>query len=145
MAMKNTPIAVSIRRTGSASSVAAPSAPAGAPVAAKAQQLRQSTSFHQATTRETLAITAAIAMIGTACSGPKAITSTGISMIEEPKPTMPESVPATRPRQRMKTNSKARRILTALSAPGAALDWPHDRARAAAAPPLPPRTAAPRS
>src|SRR6185503_9087980 len=47
--------------------------------------------------RERLAMIAAIAMIGTACSGPKAITSTGISMIDEPKPTMPLSVPATRP------------------------------------------------
>ena len=59
---------------------------------------------------------AAIAMIGTACSGPKAITSTGISMIDEPKPTMPLSVPATRPTARTKRNSTARRILTAVHA-----------------------------
>jgi len=49
------------------------------------------------TTRDKLARIAAIAMIGTAWSGPYATTSTGISMIDEPKPTMPLMVPAARP------------------------------------------------
>jgi hypothetical protein len=40
---------------------------------------------------------AATAMMGTASRGPKAITSTGISMMLEPKPTMPLMVPAIRP------------------------------------------------
>src|SRR6185436_11236393 len=37
--------------------------------------------------------------------GQKPMTSIGISMIEEPKPTMPLSVPATRPTARMIRNS----------------------------------------
>ena len=48
---------------------------------------------------------AAMAMIGTACSGPKANTSAGISMIDEPKPTMPLSVPATSPSARISAYS----------------------------------------
>src|SRR5262245_5315813 len=36
-------------------------------------------------------------MIGTASCGPNAIIRAGISMIEAPKPTMPDSVPATSP------------------------------------------------
>src|SRR4029450_5768823 len=47
----------------------------------------------------------ATAMIGTAASGPYAITSTGISMIDAPKPTMPLSVPATSPMAR--TNARS--------------------------------------
>ena len=50
---------------------------------------------------------AATAMIGTACSGPKTITSTGISMIDEPKPTMPLIVPATSPTINTKRMSTA--------------------------------------
>ncbi|HTM57994.1 MAG TPA: hypothetical protein VL123_06220, partial [Candidatus Udaeobacter sp.] len=52
------------------------------------------------------AMIAAIAMIGTACTGPKAMTSTGISMTDDPKPTMPESVPAMRPTARTKRKSR---------------------------------------
>src|ERR1700747_3004372 len=52
--------------------------------------------------REKFAITAATAMIGTACFGPYSYTSTGISMIDDPVPTMPEMVPAIRPTMRMK-------------------------------------------
>src|SRR4030095_9468576 len=59
------------------------------------------------TTREQLARIAAMAMIGTAWSGPNVITSTGISMIEEPKPTMPLSVPAIRPTTRTSRYSKS--------------------------------------
>src|SRR5262245_62151508 len=55
--------------------------------------------------RAKLARIAAMAMIGTACSGPNTITSTGIRMIEEPKPTMPPTVPATSPKLRIKTYS----------------------------------------
>ena len=62
---------------------------------------RQSTSRHQTTTREKFASSAAIAMIGTASSGPNASISTGISMMEAPKPTMPLSVPDTRPSARI--------------------------------------------
>src|SRR5882672_2003963 len=69
--------------------------------------MRQSTSRHQISTRERLARIAAMAMIGTACSGPNTITSTGISMIDEPKPTMPLMVPAARPTAR--TNSSSTR------------------------------------
>src|SRR5882672_9180786 len=69
--------------------------------------MRQSTSRHQTTMRDRLAMMAAIAMIGTACSGPNTITSTGISMIDEPKPTMPLMVPAARPTAR--TNSSSTR------------------------------------
>ena len=43
----------------------------------------------------------AIAMIGTARCGPNRITSAGITMIDEPKPTMPLIVPATRPSARI--------------------------------------------
>src|SRR6187455_3472900 len=64
------------------------------------------------TTREQLARIAAMAMIGTAWSGPNTITSTGISMIEEPKPTMPLMVPAARPTPR--TNSSSTRSRAAL-------------------------------
>ena len=42
----------------------------------------------------------AMAMIGTASSGPKASISAGISMMEAPKPTMPLSVPAASPSAR---------------------------------------------
>jgi hypothetical protein len=42
-----------------------------------------------------------MAMIGTARCGPNASINAGISIVEAPKPTMPESVPATRPRARM--------------------------------------------
>ena len=62
-------------------------------------------SRHHASTREKLAITAAIAITGTASRGPKAITSTGISMIDEPKPMMPPTVPATSPTTRMSAYS----------------------------------------
>src|SRR5258706_3881144 len=72
--------------------------------------MRQSTSRHQTMMRDRLAMMAAIAMIGTACSGPNTITSTGISMIDEPKPTMPLSVPATSPTARMKRNSKLKHL-----------------------------------
>ena len=47
--------------------------------------------------RETFAMIAAIAMIGTACWGPNAITSIGTRMIEDPVPTMPLTVPANSP------------------------------------------------
>src|SRR4051812_18842322 len=50
----------------------------------------------------------AIAMIGTACCGPKITTSTGISMIDEPKPTIPPMTPATRPTLNTKKYSKDR-------------------------------------
>ena len=59
---------------------------------------------------------AAIAMIGTACSGPNTTTSTGISMIDEPKPTMPEIVPAIRPTPRTNRYSKRSRERVALQA-----------------------------
>jgi hypothetical protein len=59
-------------------------------------------------TRERLARIAAIAMIGTAWSGPKTITSTGISMIDEPKPTMPLMVPAAKPTASTTSNSTRR-------------------------------------
>ena len=39
-------------------------------------------------------------MIGTACCGPKASISAGISMMDAPKPTMPLSVPAPSPSAR---------------------------------------------
>ena len=52
---------------------------------------------------------AATAMIGTAWRGPNATTSTGISMIDEPKPTMPPTVPAIKPTPRTKKYSKNRR------------------------------------
>jgi hypothetical protein len=59
--------------------------------------VRQSTSRHHAATRDAFAMIEPTAMIGTACFGPYTSTSAGISMIEVPKPTMPPSVPATRP------------------------------------------------
>ena len=55
--------------------------------------------------REKLAINAATAMIGTAFNGPKTMINTGISMIEEPKPTMPPMVPAMRPMVRTRAYS----------------------------------------
>src|ERR1700733_1985635 len=57
--------------------------------------------------RDRLAMTAATAMIGTACFGPYSYTRTGISMIDEPVPTMPEMVPAIRPTARTKRKFKA--------------------------------------
>ncbi len=42
-------------------------------------------------------MTAATAMMGTACFGPKAKTSTGNSMIDDPVPTTPLTSPATSP------------------------------------------------
>ncbi len=48
-----------------------------------------------------------MAMIGTAWSGPNTITSTGISMMDEPKPTMPLMVPAARPTPRTNSSSNA--------------------------------------
>ena len=57
--------------------------------------------------RDALAMIAAIAMIGTACNGPYAMTSTGMSMIDEPKPTMPLTVPATSPTINTKRMSTA--------------------------------------
>jgi len=59
--------------------------------------------------RERFVMIDAIAMIGTACRGPNITTSTGISMIDEPKPTMPPTVPAIRPTLRTKKYSKNRR------------------------------------
>ncbi len=40
---------------------------------------------------------AAIAMIGTACCGPNSMTSTGISIMDEPVPITPLSMPASSP------------------------------------------------
>src|SRR5947209_4242481 len=56
--------------------------------------------------RDRFAITAATAMIGTACFGPYCQTRTGISMIDEPVPTMPLMVPAIRPTMSTKTKLK---------------------------------------
>jgi hypothetical protein len=52
-------------------------------------------------------MTAAIAMIGTACFGPYSYTSTGVNIIEEPVPTIPEIVPATRPTVRTNRQLKS--------------------------------------
>lgn len=54
-----------------------------------------------------------MAMIGTAWRGPNASTSTGISMIEEPKPTIPLMVPAASPTPR--TNSSSTRAAPLVS------------------------------
>ena len=70
IARKNAPSATSTTRGGSASSVRAPSAAAGMPVAEYAAQARQSTSRHHTITRDRLAMIEATAMIGTAASGP---------------------------------------------------------------------------
>ena len=59
--------------------------------------------------RERFVMIDAIAMIGTACRGPNITTSTGISMIDEPKPTIPPTTPATRPTLKTKKYSKNRR------------------------------------
>lgn len=50
--------------------------------------------------------TAAIAMIGTACCGPKQTTRIGIRISDAPVPTMPLIVPATRPTARTRISSK---------------------------------------
>ena len=69
---------------------------------------RQSTARHQASTREALAMMAAMPMIGTASRGPNTSTSAGISMIDVPKPTTPPSVPATNPSARTSRISTVR-------------------------------------
>jgi hypothetical protein len=66
-------------------------------VAAYAAHARTSVSRHHASTRARLASTEAMAITGTASRGPNVATSTGIIRIEAPKPTIPPSVPATRP------------------------------------------------
>lgn len=98
--MKKAPSTASTTPAGRTSSVRAPSAAAGIAVAEYAAVVRQSTSRHQAATREPLAMIDATAMMGTACFGPYTRTSAGIRRIDVPKPTMPPSVPATRPRIR---------------------------------------------
>jgi hypothetical protein len=70
MARKKAPRASSITRAGSTSRVRAPSAAAGTPGIDQAAKARQSTSRHHDSTLATFDISAAIAMIGTACFGP---------------------------------------------------------------------------
>ena len=84
-------------REGSASKVRAPSAAAGIPVIEYTAHARQSISRHQTAIFATFPITAAMAMIGTACLGPNASTSTGTSMIDAPVPMIPLIVPAASP------------------------------------------------
>src|SRR5689334_23689705 len=75
-------------------------------------------SRHHARTRERFAITDAMAMIGTASRGPNVNMSTGISMIDEPKPTTPPSVPAISPTVSTSTYSMHARRAKAASVAG---------------------------
>ena len=52
---------------------------------------------HQAITRPRLPRSAATAMMGTAWRGPNITTRIGMSTMDEPVPTTPPSVPASRP------------------------------------------------
>src|SRR5258706_7800403 len=62
-------------------------------------------SRHQTATRETLAITDAIARIGTVSFGPNASTSAGVRIAPEPKPMTPPTVPAAMPSEMMRNQS----------------------------------------
>src|SRR5690606_34910858 len=103
---KNRPSVSSTTRGGKASSVRAPTAANGTPVIEQTAQARQSTPRYHTMMRERRAINAANAMMGTAGSGPKAETSTGSIMTDEPNPTMPLIVPASNPTSSTSRNSK---------------------------------------